>query len=275
MQTDSFTTPDGLNIHTKYWKYPGESQRVVIIVHGYAEHSGRYVHVAESLRDAGYHVYALDHRGHGQSDGVRAHVTGHTDFIRDLKLFHGRIRENHPDATIFILGHSMGALITSQFIITYPDAVGAATIISLPIHMAKTQPGYVATIARVVSRVNSKIILLPAVENVVLTRDEEMVQDLANDPLHYTGGARVSMGVYHIDIGKWVEERIPEIAMPILVIGGGADDFVPLSGTETLYEKASSTDKTLKIWEGMLHEPLNEIGREEVIETIIEWFNKH
>ncbi len=68
MQTGSFTTTDGYKIHTKYWQANAESERIVIIVHGISEHSGRYEHVARHLTQAGYHVYALDHRGHGQSD---------------------------------------------------------------------------------------------------------------------------------------------------------------------------------------------------------------
>ena len=107
MQSNSFTTPDGINIHTKYWQPANESERVVIVVHGIGEHSGRYLEVAEALRDANYHVYSLDHRGHGQSSGKRLNISSMTNFIDDLKQYYDRIKSNHSNAKIYILGHSM------------------------------------------------------------------------------------------------------------------------------------------------------------------------
>lgn len=128
METGSFTNAAGQNIFTRYWPIEGDAKAVVIIAHGLGEHSGRYLHVAEALNEAGYICYALDHRGHGHSEGNRVQVTDYNNFIDDLKLFYDSIKADHADSKIFLLGHSMGSVISLQFVYTYPDAIDCLTI---------------------------------------------------------------------------------------------------------------------------------------------------
>ncbi|MEL6527845.1 MAG: alpha/beta fold hydrolase, partial [Chloroflexota bacterium] len=104
METSTLQTPDGVTIHTVHWSPETDSERVVMLVHGISEHSGRYAHVAEHLTSHGYHVYAHDHRGHGKSTGDRVHAPSNTAYITDLKLYYDRIKRTHPNANIYMIG---------------------------------------------------------------------------------------------------------------------------------------------------------------------------
>ena len=275
MQTGSFTTPDGLQIHTKYWQAPADSERVIIIVHGIGEHSGRYLHVAEKLRDANYHVYALDHRGHGQSDGKRLVISSMTNFINDLKQYYERIKSNHPDAKIYILGHSMGSVISLQFLLTYPGLIEAVVITGTATDVGSTVPAPLRTVANFIHRFLPNAPISPPGSMDVLSRDPEIIKQAENDPLMNHGWTPIKIAKFVIDTGEMIQERAGELKLPILFMHGEADELTPISGSQIMYERTGSADKTLKTWADMRHEVMNEIGREDVINTIIDWFNTH
>lgn len=275
MKTDSFKTNDGLKIHTIYWQPETESNRVVILVHGLSEHSGRYEHVAEHLTRAGYHVYALDHRGHGQSEGTRIHVEDDTRFITDLKQYHTQIREKHPNAKLFILGHSMGSVISLQFILTYPDAVDGIIVTGTATDVASGVSPLLRSVGNFAYRLSPTAPIQPPGGDSVLTRDTEMLKKAANDPLFYKGWTKASIAKFILDTGEMIQSRASEITMPTLIMHGEDDALTPISGSQTMYERVGSADKTLKTWENMLHEILNEVEREAVMETITDWLNQH
>lgn len=274
MQTSSFTAKDGHKIHTKHWKAT-DSERVIIIVHGISEHSGRYEHVAEHLTQAGYHVYALDHRGHGQSDGTRIHVDNDTQFITDLKQFHTHIREKHPNAKLFILGHSMGSVISLQFILTYPDAVDAIIVTGTATDVSSGVSPLLRSIGNIVHSIYSKAPIQPPNGDNVLTRDPDMLKKADEDPLFYKGWTKTSIAKYILETGEMIQSRANEITMPILIMHGEDDPLTPISGSHFMYEHVGSKDKTLKTWKNMLHEILNEVERKAVLETITEWLDQH
>jgi len=113
--TGTFSGLDDAGLFFQRWWPETDPRATLIVVHGYAEHSGRYQHVAEYFVERGYVVYALDHRGHGRSTGERADVGRFGDFVVDLQTFVGLIREQEPEAGIFMIGHSMGAVIATLF----------------------------------------------------------------------------------------------------------------------------------------------------------------
>lgn len=275
MQTDSFMASDGTKIHSVYWRPTGISERVVIIVHGISEHSGRYEHVAKHLTEAGYHVYALDHRGHGLSEGDRIHVDDHTQFITDLKQYHTQIKDTHPNATFFMLGHSMGSVISLQFILTYPNAIDAIIVTGTATDVGSGVSPLLRSIGDFVHSIYPKAPIQPPGGDNVLTRDPEMLSQADNDPLFYKGWTKTSSAKYILDTGEMIQSRASEITMPILIMHGEDDALTPISGSYFMYEHVSSSDKTLKTWANMLHEILNEVEREAVLKTVTDWLAKH
>jgi alpha-beta hydrolase superfamily lysophospholipase len=114
---------------------------VVVLSHGYAEHSGRYAHVARRLTDAGYAVYVLDHRGHGRSDGARAILSRFEHVRADLRELVRRAREAHPDLPTVLLGHSLGGLIALDYVVAdYGDELAGLVLSGAAVAPAEANP---------------------------------------------------------------------------------------------------------------------------------------
>lgn len=275
MQTDSFITPDGTTIHTVYYPPAEERDRVIIIAHGLSEHSGRYVHVAERFAKAGYHVYSQDHRGHGRSSGARQYIDRDTHFITDLKQHYDRIRRKHRDAQIYMLGHSMGSVISLQFVLTYPDAIEALTVTGTATDVSSTVPTPVRFLGNLVNRMGKGLPISAPGGSEILTRDPDMQQWTDDDALIYRGWTKTGIAGYILDMGEQIQARASEITLPILIMHGEADELTPLSGSQIMFDRVRSEDKTLKIWKEMRHEVLNELEREAVMDLLVDWFDQH
>jgi alpha-beta hydrolase superfamily lysophospholipase len=86
----------GLPLYYQSWRPEGDPRAVLIIVHGFGEHSGRYMNVVNHLVPRGYAIYALDHRGHGRSPGPRGHINSWEEFREDVRAFVRKVAETEP-----------------------------------------------------------------------------------------------------------------------------------------------------------------------------------
>ena len=116
------------DIYYQTWNPEGEIKAGIIIVHGLGEHSGRYSNVVNHMLPRGYALYGFDHIGHGKSDGQRELVESFADYTDTLTTFAGMVKAWLPDKPIFLLGHSMGGLITSYYLLAHSDAFREAVI---------------------------------------------------------------------------------------------------------------------------------------------------
>src|SRR5436305_8720490 len=110
----------------------GRATHVVLIAHGYGEHVGRYERPADALVAAGAVVYAVDHVGHGKSEGERVLVADFEDVVTDLHALDETARREHPGRPVALLGHSMGGLIAARYAQRYGDSL-AALVLSSPV----------------------------------------------------------------------------------------------------------------------------------------------
>jgi acylglycerol lipase len=120
-QEGHFKGLQNLELYYQGWLPDGDPTAVLFVVHGLAEHSGRYGNVVDYFVPRGYAIYALDHRGHGRSEGARVYVERFTDYLDDLKTFFDMVRGWHPDRKIFMVGHSMGGTIGLAYAARYQD----------------------------------------------------------------------------------------------------------------------------------------------------------
>ncbi|MEM9954759.1 MAG: lysophospholipase [Chloroflexota bacterium] len=275
MQSDSFVTPDGETIHTIYYAPLEDHNRVIILVHGLSEHSGRYEHVAERLAQAGYHVYSQDNRGHGRSSGERQYVDSHTRFVTDLKQHYDRIRRKHRTASIYMLGHSLGSIISLQFILTYPDAIEAIIVTGTATDVGPTVSRPMRFMGNLVERLGKGLPISSPGGSELLTRDPEMQQWTDDDELMYRGWTKTGIARFALDTGEKIQDLAHEITLPILIMHGTDDDITPISGSHIMFERVRSEDKTLKLWDDMRHEVLNEIEREAVLKFVVDWLDRH
>lgn len=275
MPSENCTTPDGLTLYTEYRVPDGDPRAVVLLVHGYGEHSGRYQHVIERLVQSDYAVYALDHRGHGKSEGVRAYCDTMDQFVEDLKVYFDRVKAAQPGKKLFVLGHSMGGLISLAFAERYQREFDGLIVSGSPVNADANVPAFLLTVGKVLNRVAPKLHLLETGKPGILSTDPEIDIAWGNDPLTNKKPMRVRLGVELNKLAQEVRAHLPELKLPILILHGADDQLVNPSGSQLAYEQAGSLDKTLKRYAGMRHEILNEVDKAIVMTDIVDWLNRH
>lgn len=270
-EEDAFTTPDGLRLVERHWIPEGRPRAHVAVLHGYAEHGGRYAHFGESLARRGYGVHALDLRGHGRSDGPIALVRSFNEYLADVRLFMARLAERHPGERVFLLGHSMGGTIAALYAIVDRPAI-AGMLLSGPALGAARNPGIVTRAMLLLGRLAPR---LPAVrlDATAVSRDPGVVLRYCNDPLVYRGRVRAGLVAAMIRAARHIDQRMHQLALPLLVMHGTEDRLAAHQHSVELHERAASADKALRLYEGLYHEILNEPERDEVIADIAAWLD--
>ena len=119
-EEQTFKGAEGVELFSACWRPLGEPRAVVVLVHGIGEHSGRYPALVTRLTAAGFAVCAFDHRGHGKSPGRRGHIGSWVEYREDVRAFLAVTAKQFAGRPMFLYGHSLGALIVTEFIIAYP-----------------------------------------------------------------------------------------------------------------------------------------------------------
>lgn len=264
----------GAKLHITHWLPEGRPKAVVLLAHGYAEHAGRYEHVAKRLTDAGYAVYAIDHWGHGKSDGTPGFVPRFSAFSDGMAELLTLVEVNHGDTPRLLLGHSMGGLIATLFLIERQWAFVAAALSGPAIGPGAPPSRFTVWISRFLSRFFPRLGVLALDANGV-SRDPAVVAAYRADPLVYTGKIGARLGKEFMDAMAAAQAGAPKITLPILLQHGEKDSLASVAGSQYLFDHVSSADKTLKIYPGLFHEIYNEPEQAVVLADLVGWFDAH
>ncbi len=264
----------GARLHVTHWLPEGRPRAVLLLAHGYAEHAGRYQHVAKRLTDAGYAVYAIDHMGHGQSDGEGGFVPRFSAFTDGMAELLTLVEVNHGDTPRLLLGHSMGGLIATLFLIERQQAFVAAALSGPAILPAAPPSRFTVWISRFLSRFFPRLGVL-WLDAGGVSRDPAVVAAYLADPLVYNGKIGARLGKEFMDAMAAAQAGASAITLPILIQHGEADSLTAPAGSQYLFDHVASADKTLKIYPGLFHEIYNEPEREAVLDDLIGWFDAH
>jgi alpha-beta hydrolase superfamily lysophospholipase len=270
----SFKGVRGAEIYYQGWLPFGEPRAVVLVVHGIGEHSGRYMNVVNHLVPLGYAVYGLDHIGHGRSGGEREVVERFADYTDTLTIYYDMIKGWQGDRSVFLLGHSMGGLIGSYYLLDHQAKFRGAVLSAPCIKVADDVSPATLLMGRILSVVAPKAGLV-AVDADGISRDPEVVAAYKNDRLVFHGKTPARLAAELVKAMERVTAEADRIRLPLLVLQGSEDKVVCPSGAQTLYDKASSEDKTLKVYEGLYHEVFNEPERDDVLKDVEAWLEKH
>ncbi len=308
MQASTFTYEDhaGVEIFVRKWDVdPGKERKgIVQIAHGLAEHSARYEHVAKTLTDDGFAVYADDHRGHGKTAGDldKSGILGPGGWdgtvkaIRNLTEYIRNDMENE-DLPLFLLGHSWGSYMSQQYIQKWGNTIdgvilsgtngkqpmlGILKILSKMIVFFKGTESKATFIDKLAMKPMNDPFKPSRTPFDWLTRDEDVVDEYVEDPWC---GFVMSNGFFKemaIALGKmWKkenEEKIPK-DLPIYMFSGEKDPTNNMAeGFMELYhryEDLGIEDLSYKIYDGARHETLNETNRDEVKQDFLDWLNNH
>lgn len=270
----TFKTNDGLNLFEQRWLPSRPPKAVIVILHGYAEHSGRYAHVADYLVTQGYVVETFDLRSHGKSEGQKTFIRSFDEFLSDVEIFLKRIQERHQGTNIFLLGHSMGGTIAMLFVINRKSALKGLILSGPTLKISKDISPFLVRISSVIGALLPKLPTIK-VDGNAISRDPDVVKKYEADPLVYRGGIPGRTGAEFNRATQLIQKQMESVTLPLLILHGTADRLSDLEGSQQLYERAQSKDKTLKLYEGWFHEILNEPGKEKVLADIVEWLEGH
>lgn len=250
---------------------------LVVLVHGYGEHAGRYKLVIESLVARGYAVYTIDHRGHGESEGVRAHVERFEYFVDDLRQLVDQASAAHRDLPLFMIGHSMGGLIATRYALRYQQELHGLVLSGPALVVGDDVSAGLKRVSGILARLAPTLALTPATASPesVLSRDPIVQELFDNDPLCYKGKVRARLGHELMLAGARTRAHLAELTVPLLVMYGTDDKLVNPSGALQVYEQASSADKTIKAWPGCRHEIFHEPEKHDVIAYMLDWLAAH
>ena len=259
----SYGGPHGTLV-ARSWSGPGEPTHVVVIAHGYGEHIGRYERLAKALVGNGAVVYAVDHVGHGKSEGERVLVQDFEDVVTDLHALDETARREHPGLPVVLLGHSMGGLIAARYAQRYGDTL-AALVLSSPL------------VGRWVA--GPQLLALDEIPDApldvtTLSRDPEVGKTYAADPLVWHGPfKRVTLeamqrGIEAVAAG-------PSLGgLPLMWIHGEDDQLVPLAGSRVGIEHLRGTHVVERIYPEARHELFNELNADDVTAEVTEFIRE-
>jgi alpha-beta hydrolase superfamily lysophospholipase len=256
----------------QYWLPQDDPKARLLIVHGLAEHSGRYVPFVNFFVPKGYAVYGMDHIGHGRSDGHKVFINKFDDFSTTLKMMVDRISTEESKKPIFLVGHSMGALISLVYLIEHQKDIDGCIISGPLVKIPDSVPTVQIIAGKVLSKIAPKMGVLKLNPQKV-SRDPEVVRSYIDDPLVFSGqvtarlSAEISSAIAHL------RQNFDKISCPILILQGDADKLVDANGAPELYKHAASKDKTLKIYKGLYHEVYNEPEKVNVFNDVNHWIH--
>ena len=260
----------GANLHYKSWTPDADPKAVILLIHGYAEHCGRYEYFAKHCVGQGYAVYALDHWGHGKSDGTYGFVPKFSVFHDGVDQLFARAKAEHPELPIVLVGHSMGGLISATYLLEN-QAKFAACVLSGPAIKAAEEPSAaLKVISGILSKIAPKLGVLELDANGV-SRDPQVVADYLADPLVYNGKMGARLAAEMLNTMTYIQEQAGKITLPLLMLHGEEDTLAAAEGSQFLNDHVGSQDKQLKIYPELYHEIFNEPEKDAVLTDMTDW----
>jgi len=264
---------DGLSIYFQGWQTEHIQKGIICLVHGLGEHSGRYEYWSTLSTQAGYSVLTYDLRGHGKSGGMRGHISSFDDYVNDTDLLLREAEDRFPGLPCFLYGHSLGALIVSDYMLIRKPQLTGVIITGLSTKTALQEQKAKIILAKVIGSLAPKFSLSSGLDPLTLSRDPVIVSKYTNDPLvHHQVSA--GFGNSSIDTIDWINQHASEWALPVLIMHGEKDRLSYVEGSQEFASKIKG-DCTLKVWSGMFHEVHNEPEKEQVFEYFHQWLDNH
>jgi alpha-beta hydrolase superfamily lysophospholipase len=269
----SLQVADGVHLFTQAWTQP-DPKAIVLLVHGYGEHSGRYGHVARALNDISVSVYAYDQRGYGRSEGRTAYVDTFDQYLDDLRVVHDHVRHTAPNIPLYLFGHSMGGAVVLLYVLERQTSGIDGLILSSP--AIEVDPDIAPLLRKLAKGIGRVLPTLPVVASPegAISRDPDVVAEAEADPLNYHGRVLARTGAEIISACQRIQGRLDVLSLPFLVFHGTADALTSPDASRHLYDVAPSDEKTIHLYDGLYHETFNEPERETVLQDVTAWLSR-
>jgi alpha-beta hydrolase superfamily lysophospholipase len=266
----SWTAPDGARLALRRAEPATTPRALLLLLHGFGDHSGRYAHVAEWAVSQGFALWALDQRGHGRSPGPRGHFARFAQFLADVAALRRRAAVELPAPQV-LFGHSLGGLVVLRYLQSAPLGVAGAVVTSPWIATAMRPPAWKLAAARVLAGVAPGLGMSTGLDTRLLSTDPS-VGDAANrDPLYHRRMTPRAWSEILAAQAAVVAEK-DRVATPLLMLLAGDDRLVSTAASRALAH-ALPTPADVVVYEGMYHEILNERDRARVLADLGAWLS--
>jgi alpha-beta hydrolase superfamily lysophospholipase len=270
----NFDGINGCKLYYKTWLPEEHPKAALVIVHGAGEHIDRYHNVVSALLESGYALVGYDQRGHGRSEGLRGHINSWNEYRGDLDKFIKMTRQMLPEMPLFILGHSLGALIVLDYLIYYPEGLSGAILSGTPLDPVDAAPPVQEFLAKLLSGIYPTFSLKIPLPGKSLSRDVQVSQAYDQDPMVFWKRT-ARWGAESLKTIERIKNNTDQISIPVLFLHGEKDPLSSAAGTQRYFEQLSYADKTLHIYPDTLHEPHNDLDHQVVIEDMEQWLSSH
>ena len=267
---DTFEGTGSLNIFFRSWQPVGATRAVMVIVPGFNAHSGHYRWAAEQLTAKGIAVYAVDLRGRGKSDGERFYVNHFAEYVSDVAMLVSLVKSREAGLPIFLFGHSAGGVVSCVYAIDNQQELSGLICESFAYRVPA--PDFVLAVLKGLSHLAPHAHVL-RLKNEDFSRDPAAVQAMDDDPLIADESQPTHTVAEMVRADERLTAEFPRFTLPLLILHGTADKATKPDGSQFFYDTAASNDKTLKLYDGHVHDLLNDVGKEVVMDDILAWLD--
>lgn len=253
-----FKSPRGLSLFTRSWLPISTPPRgIICMVHGYGNDiSWTFQSTSIFLASNGFACFALDMEGHGRSDGLKAFVPDVNAVVDDYLLFFTSIITSYQSLPKFLFGESMGGAICLLIELSKPSLFDGAILIAPMCKISdKVRPKWpIPEILMFVSKFAPTLPIVPTadlVDKSVKVPEKRIIGGM--NPMRYRDKPRLGTVVELLRVTDYLSSRLSQVEIPFIVLHGNADVVTDPAVSQQLYENANSKDKTLKIYDGMMH----------------------
>ena len=273
MSAEEFlTSADGTRLFVRRWD-AFQPKAVCLLVHGLAEHSGRYEHLAQSLVRRRFFVWAMDHRGHGQSGGLPSDCAGLDPLVADLHLLVQKTAEAMPHLPRILIGHSLGGLIALAYAVGHPEGIRAVAVSSPALQLKHPTPDWKVRMVTATSYFFPAFPFQNGVNPAYLCHDPTVVQTYQQDPLvHRTITARCA-----VELNRAMKSSLAlagPLRVPCLILQAGGDEVCDPAAAQAFARAAQAASVDFRLYDGLYHELFNEPEKDRVIEDLVRWLEE-
>ena len=277
LQENFFKSSDETSIFYRIAMPAKKVKSIVLLIHGWGEHSGHHEELIRSLNDEGFGVYAPDMRGFGHSQGQRGYISEFADYLYDLYLLIGIIKKIHTETKLFVIGHSMGGLIVTRLVQVYQNDIAFnGLVLSAPLFkLVLDVPKIKIKVGEFFSKWVPRLSLPNKIPVEKLTHDPEKAAEIEQDPLfHWQANSR-----WFTEVTREMETVVKKantIKLPILILHSREDEVNSIAGSKIFLKNLENKEnKQLKELEGMKHNIFDEVNRKSVFKMVTSWLKKN
>lgn len=274
MFTKQIKMTDGIMVELTYFEPEGKPKGVIQMIHGFGEHSGRYIELAERFVEHSYIFLIHDQRGHGKTEGKRGVTPSYQHLLHDIDTVRDYIQKQYKGLPVVLYGHSMGGNLTANYLLLISQERYQCAIIGSPwLKLHKSFPTVVFLLASWLGKISPNLTIQNKLELSVLTHDSKMLEAARKDEMYhnYISFLLFTQITKH---GEYAIAHSGGIKIPTLLMYGDEDTLVSVPAIKAFAENTGK-EVIVKDYPELYHELHNETERAVIFDDVLEFIEKH